>query len=69
MAILRDLTKGAKVELCHYCDHWLFPRGKIISRHDKDARRQPDGSLKCGTCVAQDNAKLLSLFGGEQKND
>jgi hypothetical protein len=69
MAKLIDITKGPRVELCHYCDHWLFARGKIVSRDDKNARRQPDGSLKCGTCVARDNAKLLSLFGGEQKND
>ena len=63
MEKLIDLTKGPRVELCHYCDEWLFPHGKIISRDDKYAKRQPDGSVKCGVCVQRDAKKMLELFG------
>jgi hypothetical protein len=65
--IMTDLTsnrKRYKINLCHYCEHDKYPDGKPIDpTTDHHARQMEDKSWKCGVCVAEENAKLLSLFG------
>lgn len=66
MAVLRDLTTGKRhrINVCHYCDHQRYPRGKPKLDDDPNGQLQPDGSYKCGPCRDQETKKLLSMFGG-----
>jgi hypothetical protein len=66
--ILIDKTQRNKrsvsgVSLCHYCDHNLFPHGKIINHDtDKNAMMMKDGSWKCSHCVIEEMKKAMGIF-------
>jgi hypothetical protein len=66
--ILIDKTHGNKrsisgTSLCHYCNEFLFPHGKIINHDtDKNAIRMKDGSWKCSVCVLEDLEKTTKLM-------
>ena len=60
--------KRYKTGVCKTCDHSKYPQGKLIDpTTDKYARQLEDGSWICGVCIADQNTKLLSLFGGPKE--
>jgi hypothetical protein len=68
--IMIDMTnknKRHEVNICTYCNSNLFPRGRLISPNDRQAKQTEKGDWKCGVCVTEDVKKSLSLFGGPKK--
>jgi hypothetical protein len=58
--------KRYKINVCHYCSHEKYPNGKPIDpTTDHYTKQTENGDWKCGVCVGEENAKLLSLFGGK----
>ena len=55
MAILRDIKTGEtfEIRLCHFCNDYKG-QPKPIMPDDFLARREKDGSYKCGTCIRED---------------
>jgi formate dehydrogenase assembly factor FdhD len=54
MAILKDVKTGERfqIQLCKYCTDF-DGRPKPILPNDMGARRERDGSYKCGTCIQE----------------
>ena len=68
-AILLDLTikKRYKTGICHYCDHFKYPNGKIIDPStDRGAKQMQDGTWKCGVCQLNDIKKVTMLLNRRQ---
>jgi hypothetical protein len=64
---LTNNKKRYKTGVCHYCNDDKYPNGRLIDpATDRNARQMEDGTWKCGVCLAEGNAKLLSLFGGNK---
>lgn len=71
--IMIDMTSRPRrryqINRCHYCSHDLYLEGKPIDpTTDKHAKQMEDKSWKCGTCIGEENSKMLSLFGAK-RND
>jgi hypothetical protein len=66
---MTDRNKRYKTGICYSCDHSKYPNGKVIDpTTDKYSRQLEGGEWVCGTCIAQENAKLLSLFSRGRKD-
>jgi hypothetical protein len=63
---MTNRNKRYNTGVCKFCDHSEYPDGKLIDpTTDHNARQMETGEWKCGVCVTEENAKLLSLFGSE----
>jgi hypothetical protein len=61
-----DATRGKPKRYltgrCHYCDHNIYPSGKLIDPSvDKNAIRLNDGTWMCGICNFEETKKMYDM--------